>query len=294
MTDFVRDAYRFALSYRWVIEQAPLQAYVSGLIFAPASSLVKACFKAEEPDWIRTKPAVEADWNACLQTLEGHSGWVESVTFSPNGQRLASGSHDATVKIWDTASGRCLETLEGHSGWVGSVTFSPNGQRLASGSHDATIKIWDTASGRCLETLKGHSDWVKSVTFSPDGQRLASGSRDATVKIWDTVSGRCLETLKIGHPITYILFDYTDRYLLTNVGRITLAATTTNKPIRPDDLERHSYSLGQDPSWITCNGQNVLWLPSEYRPSCSAVQGRIISIGSTSRRVFLIGFSRDV
>ncbi|KAK0736466.1 hypothetical protein B0T21DRAFT_289395, partial [Apiosordaria backusii] len=94
-----RDAHRFALSYRWVIEQAPLQAYASALVFALAGSLIKACFKAEEPDWIRTKPVVEADWNACLQTLEGHGNSVCSVAFSPDGQRLASDSDDVTVKI---------------------------------------------------------------------------------------------------------------------------------------------------------------------------------------------------
>ena len=84
-------------------------------------------FTAEEPDWLSTKPVVEADWNACLQTLEGHSGSVRSVTFSPDGQRLASGSDDKTVKIWDTASGECVQTLEGYSNSVWSVTFSPDG-----------------------------------------------------------------------------------------------------------------------------------------------------------------------
>ncbi|KAJ4375750.1 hypothetical protein N0V85_009017, partial [Neurospora sp. IMI 360204] len=133
-----------------------------------------------------------------LQTLQGHSSDVGSVAFSPDGQRLASGSVDETIKIWDPASGSCLQTLEGHSGSVSSVAFSPDGQRLASGSYDDTIKIWDPASGSCLQTLEGHSHCVDSVAFSPDGQRLASGSRDSTIKIWDPASGSCLQTLE-GH-----------------------------------------------------------------------------------------------
>ncbi|WPJ63597.1 hypothetical protein SMAC4_13655 [Sordaria macrospora] len=198
LSKLVWDAYRFALSNKSIIEQAPLQAYISALVFAPSGSLIKRNFRAEEPEWIRTKPAVELDWNACLQTLEGHSGDVYSVAFSPDGQRLASGSEDETIKIWDPASGSCLQTLKGHSGDVRSVAFSPDGQRLASGSWDETIKIWDPASGSCLQTLKGHSGWVYSVAFSRDGQRLASGSEDETIKIWDPASGSCLQTLK-GH-----------------------------------------------------------------------------------------------
>ena len=50
----------------------------------------------------------------CLQTLEGHSHWVSSVSFSPDGKKLASGSGDNTVKLWDVQSGQCLQTLEGH------------------------------------------------------------------------------------------------------------------------------------------------------------------------------------
>ncbi|KAL2145029.1 hypothetical protein VTI28DRAFT_8129 [Corynascus sepedonium] len=89
LKDLVYDAPWFALSYKWIIEQAPLQAYTSTLVFAPAASLINRYFKAESPDWINTKPGVDADWNTCVQTLEGHSFFVYSVAFSPDGQRLA-------------------------------------------------------------------------------------------------------------------------------------------------------------------------------------------------------------
>ncbi|KAK3957075.1 hypothetical protein QBC32DRAFT_1799 [Pseudoneurospora amorphoporcata] len=378
LSKLVWDAYRFALSNKSIIEQAPLQAYISALIFAPRNSLIKRNFRAEEPEWIRTKPAVELDWNACLQTLEGHRNYVLSVAFSPDGQRLASGSYDNTIKIWDPASGSCLQTLEGHrysvrsvafspdgqrlaSGsddntikiWdpasgsclqtleghrdsVRSVAFSPDGQRLASGSDDNTIKIWDPASGSCLQTLEGHSDSVRSVAFSPDGQRLASGSDDKTIKIWDPASGSCLqtlgghrrsvasvafspdgqrlasgsddETIKIWDPasgsclqtiptstmMTDISFDPTNRYLLTNVGRIKIVTETTESQVVLDNSEIYGYSLEQDKSWITCNGQNVLWLPPNYRSVCCNVQGRMISIGCASGLVWFIGFLQDI
>ncbi|MBC6477892.1 MAG: trypsin-like peptidase domain-containing protein [Hormoscilla sp. GM7CHS1pb] len=133
-------------------------------------------------------------------TLKGHSDVVYSVAISPDGQLLASGSDDNTIKIWNLGSGRLLRTLTGHSGDVNSVgqAWGPDGQLLASGSGDRTIKIWNLGSGRLLRTLTGHSRWVRSVAISPDGQLLASGSDDRTIKIWNLGSGRLLRTLT-GH-----------------------------------------------------------------------------------------------
>lgn len=96
---------------------------MSALVFSPKRSLVKEFFKKEEPDWIVLKPRTEADWDACLQTLEGHENQVASVVFSADGQRLASGSYDKTIKIWDAGSGACLQTLEGDERSVKKLSF---------------------------------------------------------------------------------------------------------------------------------------------------------------------------
>jgi WD40 repeat protein len=106
------------------------------------------------------------------------------VAFSPDGSRLASGGHDRTIKVWDTASGQMLRTLNGHTSRVNSVAFSPDGSRLVSASEDQTIKVWDTASGQELRTLKVRTG-ANSVAFSPDGTRLAFGGDDKTVQVFD-------------------------------------------------------------------------------------------------------------
>ena len=80
-----------------------------------------------------------------LQTLTGYADWVSSVAFSPDGQRIVSGSGDETLKIWDANSGQELQTLKGHAAEVASVAFSPDGQRIVSGSRDTTVKIWDAS-----------------------------------------------------------------------------------------------------------------------------------------------------
>ena len=89
---FIHDAKRFLLYNRSMIEKAPLQTYCSALIFAPEDSVVRKQFENHIPSWICKKPRVQAKWNATLQTLEGHSSWVNSVAFSPDGKLVASGS----------------------------------------------------------------------------------------------------------------------------------------------------------------------------------------------------------
>jgi WD40 repeat protein len=253
---------RFALYSRTPIELAPLQVYSSALVFAPSKSLVRKQFVKQFFQWVKSLPQVNNDWSACLQTLEGHGDMVWSVAFSHDSARLASASYDSTVKIWDAHSGACLQTLEGHDNRVGSVAFSHDSARLASTSYDRTVKIWDAHSGACLQTLKGHSGWVNSVAFSHDSARLASTSYDSTVKIWDAHSGACLQTLE-GHD-----------HMVNMVG------FETQQPLY------QCIGLSSDQTWITRNAQNWLWLPLEYRPSCSTVSGRCLGVGTRSGMVW--------
>ncbi len=137
-----------------------------------------------------------------LRSFVGHTSNTLAVAFSPDGQRLATGSGDKTAKLWDVTTGREILTLNGHTSGVQSVAFSPDGRHLATGSDDKTVKFWDVATGQESGTLiipfTGQSDIPLSVVFSPDGQLLATGSDDKTVRLWDVITQQ--EVITLEHP----------------------------------------------------------------------------------------------
>ena len=124
-----------------------------------------------------------------LYAYHGHSSAVTSVAWSPNGQRIASGSYDGTVQVWNASDGSQAFIYTGHSAVITSVAWSPDGQSIASGSQDKTVQVWNATDGRLGFTYTGHSDVVNSVAWSPHGGRIASGSGDKTVQVWDAIDG---------------------------------------------------------------------------------------------------------
>ncbi|KAJ4293221.1 hypothetical protein N0V90_008503 [Kalmusia sp. IMI 367209] len=197
---FLRDTRRVILSHHSTINETPLQVYYSAIVFVPEQSVVRKTFRDQFPAWLFLPPQVDSDWDACLQTLEGHSHYVRSVAFSPDGKQLASVSEDAMVKIWEISSGECLQTLEDHIGSIGSVAFSSNEAKQlvsASTTGDNTIKVWDINTGKCLQTFEGQERRIKCIALSPDAKLLASSS-DSTAKIWNMSNSECLKTFQ-GH-----------------------------------------------------------------------------------------------
>ncbi|MCT7994891.1 nSTAND1 domain-containing NTPase [Laspinema olomoucense] len=140
-----------------------------------------------------------------VNRLEQHKNSVVSVTFSNDGELIATASTDKTVKLF-TADGRLVQTLNGHEKSVTRVAFSPDGQTIASTSTDGTIKLWQR-DGTLIRTLTGHSLGVTSASFSPDGQILASSSQDRTIKLWN-LQGQLLRTINTENaPILFVRFS---------------------------------------------------------------------------------------
>ena len=174
--------------------------------------------------------------------LETHRNGLLSVSFSPDGKTLASGSGDNTIKLWDVTTGKEIRTLNGLRSPVTSVSFSPDGTILVSGCSNNTITFWDVTTGEEIGTpLKWHSDSVWSVSFSPDGKTLASGSDDNTIKLLALPSLKEIGTLK-GHSsgVKSVSFSPDGKTLASGSGdnTIKLWDLTTGQEI--STLKGHS------------------------------------------------------
>jgi WD40 repeat protein len=197
-----------------------------------------------------------------VRTFSGHSGYVYSVAFSPDGRYALSGSFNV-IKLWDVASGTDIRTFS--TIWPGtsfsvafspdsryalghlqslymwdvasgakfrhfgstkvalSFAFSPDGNYVLSGHNDSTMILWDVVSGEKIRTFSGHSDNVSSVAFSPDGHYALSGSRDKTLKLWDVFSGDDIRTFS-GHSLSVrsVAYSPNSRYALSGSRDKTL------------------------------------------------------------------------
>ncbi|OMJ82042.1 hypothetical protein SteCoe_17369 [Stentor coeruleus] len=242
--------------------------------------------------------------NSFVTTLKGHTYLVTSVSFSPDGKFLASGSGDNLIKIWSLAENKEESTLSGHSGEVFCISYSPDGRYLASGSGDGQIKIWNLALCQEKHSLKGHSKSVLSVNFSPDGKSLVSGSGDNLIKLWNVEEGIEKFTLS-GHEsdVYCVNFSRDGQILASASGDCHIKIWNINKKCEEFSLigsmsEVYSLSFSPNERFLASgSGDNLIkiWNLPERKEEYSLIghKSRVASLSFSPDSKYLASGSGD-
>lgn len=136
-----------------------------------------------------TSPISPPQWD-CVCTFLAHSDWVSTIVFAADVGRIASGSFDHSIKVWNYQTGELIRVVSQNAGAVYALAFSHDYNLLAQGGSEQNIKLWEIETGALVEICKEHSGSVRAIAISSNGKTLASGSYDGTIKLWD------LETAK--------------------------------------------------------------------------------------------------
>ncbi|MBW4660396.1 MAG: TIR domain-containing protein [Drouetiella hepatica Uher 2000/2452] len=210
-----------------------------------------------------------------VNTLSGHSGWVNSIAVSSSRQ-IISGSQDETIKIWDLDTAKYLRDLGnrffkgGHSNRVNSVAISPDSRVLASASEDGTVIVWNLGTYSKMYQLR-HQGAVRCITISPDNQFLASGCSNHKIYIWNLVAGE--ESKK------FIERDAIKALIFSPDGQ-TLIGATEDKIVKTWTIQNWS--------------QQNLPIDSESSPDSLALNenGNLLAISYRDRKIKLIDLHR--
>ncbi|MFS8027503.1 putative transcription factor WD40-like family [Helianthus anomalus] len=194
----------------------------------------------------------------CSSTIAGHTEAVLSVAFSPDGQQLASGSGDTTVRLWDLNTQTPMFTCTGHKNWVLCIAWSPDGKHLVSGSKSGELQCWNPLTGKPSgNLLTGHKKWITGISWEPvhlssPCRRFVTSSKDGDARIWDVTLRRSVICLS-GHTLAVTCVKWGgDGFIYTGSQDCTIKVweTTQGKLIR--ELKGHGH-------WV-----NSLALSTEY------------------------------
>jgi predicted ATPase/WD40 repeat protein/DNA-binding SARP family transcriptional activator len=221
------------------------------LLFQPPSETAPAASGMPTPTCLLASASADQTvrlWSLDGQlryTLLGHSHEISSLTFSADGQQLASSGADQRVYLWDVRTGQALNSVQAYRFGSNSVCFSPDGALVASGDADQIVRLWQVAPdptaareaqahptpiGQLRHVLLGHTRFLRATAFSPSGRILASGGADCTIRLWDRVTGQSLFTLT-GHtePVLALAFAPVQA---VNADDIVLASSSVDRTIR--------------------------------------------------------------
>lgn len=150
------------------------------------------------PPEARRSMADSADFSWIRDRFIGHTGIVWVVRFLPDGQRALSSSGDASLILWEVATGEPIRRFEGHTSDIYGMDVSPDGKYVLSGQAGGDMILWDIESGQPIRHFEGHTADVLGADFAPDGKSALTASADDSLILWSIPDGKLIRRLE-GH-----------------------------------------------------------------------------------------------
>ena len=239
---WINDSQCLLLEWFDVICESPSQVYHHAIPFCPSSSWLHKYYTAEDLQVVKVIKGLSAEWGMCACTvtladtpvslahlgdtiivglgsgdiimldritgsqtavLSGHTSWVTSLAFLPDGTSLVSGSHDQTIKLCDVQTGGVVKTFHGHTQFIHSVSISADCTMIASGSSDETIRLWNIQTEECCQVIE-QQDLVFHAKFSPINPHHLISVSGNKVWHWD-INGHQTKPAHNGSHITFSL-----------------------------------------------------------------------------------------
>ncbi|ETS03685.1 WD40 repeat-like protein, partial [Trichoderma reesei RUT C-30] len=203
----VHDIRRFTQHSSWIINNAPLQIYLSAILFTPKLSIVRSLFEEELSSWITVKPPVESHWSPCLQIMEGST---DHVALSADKKMLASSTIHGDLNLWDVNSGKLIRERYIRED-ISKIVFSSDSKRfIASRTIDGKIQVQDMNTGKRLYLVQDHykygeDPYEKKIKLSNDAKYLVFGGD--TITIWDVEGDDAHKVIRTSRRSAEICFS---------------------------------------------------------------------------------------
>ncbi|CCT69491.1 related to vegetatible incompatibility protein HET-E-1 [Fusarium fujikuroi IMI 58289] len=223
------------------------------------------------------------------------------MVFSTDDSTFAFSQGENAIEVHDLAD-QIIHKLELE--YVSCLEFSPDGLSLAAGDMHGNVEVWDLRTKDAPKWIFQSDGSSLAIAYSSDGKLLAQATSTGEVSLWQIATESCLLKLKTERQIEQLSFSPDNRSLMTEHGRLIPDTWPSDDETENDGIQNnddrdkpsqvlfttHGYGIDFDGCWLTKDGERIVWLPPEHRPSPALVIDSEIAIRNSSDQLMMFCF----